>query len=78
MPRMNEKTVAILVRVRPAAKDLLVGAAKEQRRSQAAIVEELIVENLSQYQGVSDRLNALIEATNSDALREPSDDATNG
>lgn len=77
MPQI-EKTVAVLVRVRPAAKELLVQAAKEQRRSQASVVEELILQNLDQYKGVGDRLNALIQATNTDALREPSDDPTSG
>jgi hypothetical protein len=57
---MIDKPIAILVRVRPAAKELLMRAAREQRRSQASLVEELIVSHLGQYSDVQDRLSAMI------------------
>jgi hypothetical protein len=53
--------VPVMVRIRPVAKQLLVQAATDQRRSQASIVDMLIMEGLSrQYATTDQRLSALL------------------
>ncbi len=60
---MKIKTIPIMVRIRPSSKDLLVRAARAQRRSQASVVDSLIVDNLArQYSTTDDRLNSMLKA----------------
>lgn len=54
------KLTPMLVRVRPEAKALLLRASVEQRRSQASIVEFLILEHLSRYKTTDQRLAAFL------------------
>ena len=55
---MKQKNIPLLVRIRPSSKQLLEKAAQEQRRSQASVVDTLIVDNLSrEYANTDDRLN---------------------
>jgi|APIni6443716594_1056825.scaffolds.fasta_scaffold366137_3 hypothetical protein len=55
---MTQKNIPLLVRIRPASKELLEKAAVKQRRSQASLVDTLIVDNLSRdYSDTDDRLN---------------------
>lgn len=55
---MTQKNIPLLVRIRPASKQLLEKAAVKQRRSQASLVDTLIVDNLSRdYSDTDDRLN---------------------
>jgi len=59
---MKTKNVPVLVRIRPSSKDLLIRAAKDQRRSQASVVDTLIVDNLSrQYASTDDRLDQFLK-----------------
>lgn len=59
---MKTKNVPVLVRIRPASKELLIRAAKDQRRSQASVVDTLIVDNLSrQYASTDDRLSQFLK-----------------
>lgn len=51
---MKIKNVPVLVRIRPSSKELLIRAAKDQRRSQASVVDTLIVDNLSRQYATSD------------------------
>jgi|TARA_R110000803_G_scaffold38307_1_gene82688 hypothetical protein len=50
----------VLVRIRPEAKALLTRASVEQRRSQASIVEFLVMEHLSRYKTTDQRLAAFL------------------
>jgi hypothetical protein len=54
------KLTPVLVRIRPEAKALLVRASLEQRRSQASIVEFLVMEHLSRYKTTDQRLAAFL------------------
>ena len=55
---MTQKNIPLLVRIRPASKELLEKAAVKQRRSQASLVDTLIVDNLSrEFADTDDRLN---------------------
>jgi len=54
------KLTPVLVRVRPEAKALLHRASVEQRRSQASIVEYLIMEHLARYKTTDQRLAAFL------------------
>ena len=55
---MTQKNIPLLVRIRPASKQLLEKAAVKQRRSQASLVDTLIVDNLSrEYADTDDRLD---------------------
>ena len=55
---MKQKNIPLLVRIRPASKELLEKAVVKQRRSQASLVDTLIVDNLSRdYSDTDDRLN---------------------
>jgi hypothetical protein len=58
------KLTPMLVRVRPEAKALLLRASVEQRRSQASIVEFLILEHLSRYKTTDQRLAAFLGDSN--------------
>lgn len=58
------KLTPMLVRVRPEAKALLLRASIEQRRSQASIVEFLILEHLSRYKTTDQRLAAFLGDNN--------------
>lgn len=49
-----------MVRLTPRAKKLLETASFEQRRSQAAVMEHLILNHLYQYAEVNDRLNIML------------------
>lgn len=58
---MKQKTIPIMVRVRPEAKRLLLVAAADQRRTQASIVDELILDNLGRrYASTDQRLASLL------------------
>jgi len=55
---MKQKNIPLLVRIRPSSKALLEKAAEQQRRSQASLVDTLIVDNLSrEFADTDDRLN---------------------
>jgi hypothetical protein len=59
---MKHKTVPVMVRIRLHSKELLVRAAKDQRRSQASVVDTMIVDTLSrQYSTTDDRLNSMLK-----------------
>jgi hypothetical protein len=59
---MKQKLIPIMVRIRPSAKELLLKAARDQRRSQASIVESLIVSGLSpQYSSTVQRLESMLK-----------------
>jgi hypothetical protein len=58
------KLTPVLVRIRPEAKALLVRASLEQRRSQASIVEFLVMEHLSRYKTTDQRLAAFLGDNN--------------
>lgn len=56
-----------MVRIRPASKELLVKAAADQRRSQASVVDTLILDNLSkEYADTDVRLDKFLKG-NADA-----------
>jgi hypothetical protein len=56
------ETQQLLVRIRPQAKALLQKAAIDQRKSQSAIVDTLIVDNLSAvYATPDDRIKAFLK-----------------
>lgn len=58
---MKQKTIPLLVRIRPSSKQLLEKAAEQQRRSQASLVDTLIVDNLSrEFADTDDRLNKFL------------------
>ena len=59
---MKQKLIPVMVRIRPSAKELLLKAAKDQRRSQASIAESLIVSGLSpQYSSTVQRLESMLK-----------------
>lgn len=59
-PRVE--VVPVMFRIRPAAKQMLLAAAADQRRSQASIVEELILEGLARkYSSLDVRLSAMLK-----------------
>lgn len=59
---MKQKLIPLMVRIRPSAKELLIKAARDQRRSQASIVESLIMSGLStQYSSTAQRLEAMLK-----------------
>lgn len=61
--RMNKpKFIPLMVRVNPEAKTMLEQAAKEQRRSQASLVEMLILEHLTKYRTTTQRIGAFLGA----------------
>lgn len=49
-----------LMRMRDDVRVLLDSASKEQRRSRASIIEQLIRENLKQYEPAGSRLDRMI------------------
>jgi hypothetical protein len=56
------QVIPVMVRIRPQAKELLVAASRDQRRSQASIVEELIIEGLARkYSSLDVRLSAMLK-----------------
>lgn len=57
---MKPKLTPIMVRVRPAAKELLERASEDQRRSQASIVEALLLEHLTKYKTTHQRLAEML------------------
>jgi len=58
---MKQKNIPLLVRIRPSSKQLLEKAAEKQRRSQASLVDTLIVDNLSrEFADTDDRLNKFL------------------
>ena len=62
---MTQKNIPLLVRIRPSSKQLLEKAAVQQRRSQASLVDTLIVDNLSrEYADTDDRLNKFFSGAN--------------
>lgn len=62
---MTQKNIPLLVRIRPSSKQLLEKAAVQQRRSQASLVETLIVDNLSrEYADTDERLNKFFNGAN--------------
>lgn len=62
---MTQKNIPLLVRIRPSSKQLLEKAAVEQRRSQASLVDTLIVDNLSRdYSDTDERLNKFFNGAN--------------
>ena len=68
MPHMKHfikpkiKVIPVMVRIRPQAKELLVAASQDQRRSQASIVEELIIDGLARkYSSLDVRLSAMLK-----------------
>ena len=62
---MTQKNIPLLVRIRPSSKQLLEKAAVEQRRSQASLVDTLIVDNLSrEYADTDERLNKFFSGAN--------------
>ncbi len=55
----------LMVRVRPTSKDILRNAALAQRRSMAAIVDDLIIDNLGrQYSNTDTRLQSFLRTGN--------------
>ena len=56
------KLIPLMVRVSPDAKQILERAAVEQRRSQASLVEMLILENLTKYRTAHQRIGAFLGA----------------
>ena len=50
----------IMVRVRPHAKELLVRAAEDQRRSQASVIEQLLLDNLGKYKTTDQRIKEFL------------------
>lgn len=62
---MTQKNIPLLVRIRPSSKQLLEKAAVQQRRSQASLVDTLIVDNLSRdYSDTDERLNKFFSGAN--------------
>jgi hypothetical protein len=58
------ETHQLLVRIRPQAKMLLQKAAVDQRKSQSAIVETLIIDGLSAvYSSPDDRIQAFLKGS---------------
>ena len=57
---MKRQLVPTMLRLTPRAKKLLETASFEQRRSQAAVVEHLILNHLYQYAEINDRLNIML------------------
>lgn len=57
---MKRTLIPTMFRLTPQAKKLLETASYEQRRSQAAVVENLIKNHLYQYAEISDRLNIML------------------
>lgn len=54
-----------MVRVRPTSKEILRNAAMAQRRSMAAIVDDLIIDNLGrQYSSADTRLQSFLRSGN--------------
>ena len=49
-----------LMRMRDDVRVLLDSASKEQRRSRASIIEQLIRENLKQFEPTDNRLNRML------------------
>jgi hypothetical protein len=59
---MKQKLIPLLVRIRPTSKELLLKAAVDQRRSQASVVDSLIVNNLSkEYANTDVRLEKFLK-----------------
>ena len=59
---MKQKLIPVMVRIRPASKELLLKAAVDQRRSQASVVDSLIVNNLSkEYANTDVRLEKFLK-----------------
>lgn len=69
---MTQKNIPLLVRIRPSSKQLLEKAAVEQRRSQASLVDTLIVDNLSrEYADTDERLNKFFNGANNVVSNKP-------
>jgi hypothetical protein len=57
---VNMESKPFLMRMRDDVRVLLDGASKEQRRSRASIIEQLIRENLKQFEPTDNRLNRML------------------
>jgi len=57
---MKRLLVPTMMRLTPRAKKLLESASHEQRKSQAAIVETLILEHLFRYASTNERLTQFL------------------
>lgn len=69
---MTQKNIPLLVRIRPSSKQLLEKAAVQQRRSQASLVDTLIVDNLSrEYADTDERLNKFFNGANNVVSNKP-------
>jgi hypothetical protein len=54
-----------MVRIRPESKALLLKAAKSQRRSQASLIDTMIIDTLQrQYGSTDERLSQLLKGPN--------------
>jgi hypothetical protein len=62
---MKTHLVPIMVRIRPESKALLLKAAKSQRRSQASLIDTMIIDTLQrQYGSTDERLSQLLKGPN--------------
>ena len=52
--------IPTMMRLTPRAKQLLELAAMEQRRSQASVLEQLILDHLYRYAAIQERLNMML------------------
>lgn len=60
---MDTKYNTLLIRLRPETRALLDKAAWDQRRSRASIIDQLVLESLTQrYNTTTDRLNKMLGA----------------
>ena len=57
---MKRLLVPTMMRISPRAKKLLQAASDEQRKSQAAIVETLILDHLFKYADTNERLDQFL------------------
>lgn len=60
MAKSKKIFIPTMMRLSPRAKALLESASSEQRRSQASIIEHLILTHLYRYSEVEDRLNMML------------------
>jgi hypothetical protein len=77
MIKRKKLLVPTMMRLTPRAKRLLETAAEEQRRSQASVLESLILDHLYRYSAVQDRLNQML-AKEKDYEREDTDPQSQG
>jgi len=62
--------IPTMMRLTPRAKKLLELAAVEQRRSQASVLEQLIVDHLYRYAAIQERLNMMLAKEKEDERQE--------